>query len=203
MHTDIKIGCSRERSINDIIGYCYTCKELFCKECMVGHIGHETQKVKDFCINMKVSVHELATQIEEQSKKRIEIANMLKEIPMEYCLALYIVGRKEFFWEKACINCPVDKYCACDGADVLFDIDGVLRKELVEVGRGVRMTQPLKVEKGFLTGGHIHVSLSHKGVLAVCARKTVQFTDYRYIFLGFDEDTDARLIPRLVVSKQL
>ena len=84
---------------------------------------------------------------------------------MEGCIALFVSGREHFFREKACINCPIDKYCVCDGADVLFDIDGVLRKELVEVGRGVRMTQPLKVEKGFLTGGHIYASLSHKGCL--------------------------------------
>ena len=50
METNIKIGCSRERSIKDILGYCYTCKELFCRGCMVGHIGHETQKISEFIL---------------------------------------------------------------------------------------------------------------------------------------------------------
>ena len=97
---------------------------------------------------------------------------------MERCVALFISRRKGFFREEACINCSIDEFCACDGADVLFDIDSVMRKELVDVGQDVKMTEPLKVERKLSTEWDIFVSLSHKGILAICVNKrTVQFTD--------------------------
>ena len=63
---------------------------------------------------------------------------------MEYFVALFIAGRERFFKEKACINCSIDRYCACDGADMLFDVDSVIRKKLIDVGQGVKMTEPIK-----------------------------------------------------------
>ena len=99
-------------------------------------------------------------------------------IEMERSIALFISGRKSFFREVACINCSVDEYCACDGADVLFDVDRVMRKGLVDVGQGVRITEPIKVEKGLLVGDNIYVSLSHDGILAICPNySTIQLTD--------------------------
>ena len=96
---------------------------------------------------------------------------------MEYSVALFIAEREGFFREKACINCSVDEYCACDGADVLFDIEGVMKKELVDVGQGVKMTEPIEVKKGLMTGNSIYASLSHNGILAICANwDAVQFT---------------------------
>ena len=97
---------------------------------------------------------------------------------MERCVALFISGREGFFREKACVNCSVEEYCACDGADVLFDIDEVMKKELIDVGEGVRMTESVKVERDLLTGNYIYASLSHKGILGISANEnTVQFTD--------------------------
>ena len=64
---------------------------------------------------------------------------------MERCVALFISGRKGFFREKACINCSVDEYCACEGADILFDIDGVMRKELVDIGEGISISISNKI----------------------------------------------------------
>ena len=97
---------------------------------------------------------------------------------MEEYISLFVSNGKRFFKEQACINCSIDKFCACDGADVLFDIDGVMRKEPVDVGQGVKMTEPIKVEKGLLTGEFIYASLSHQGILGIYAnRNIVQFTD--------------------------
>ena len=187
MQTDIKIRYCKTHPKKEINGFCERCKEFFCKECAVDHIGHEIVEVENYCKDRKISIYELAAQLEEKKKKMIEIATKLKEGPMEYNVALFISRRKWIFRERACINCPVDEFCACDGADILFDIDGVMRKELIDVGQGVRMTEPLKVEKGLLAGRCIRASLSHNGILAICAEEssseqsndecTIQFTD--------------------------
>ena len=60
----------------------------------------------------------------------------------------------------------------------MFDIDSVMKKELVDVGQGVKMTEPIKVERGLITGNLIYASLSHQGILAICVNEnTLQFTD--------------------------
>ena len=97
---------------------------------------------------------------------------------MEKYISLFVSNGKGFFKEQACINCSIDCYCACDGADVLFDIDGVMRKKLIDVGQGVKITEPIKVEKELLTGEFIYASLSHQGILGIYVnRNIVQFTD--------------------------
>ena len=118
-------------------------------------------------------------------------------IEMERCVALFISGRKGFFKERTCINCSIDEFCACDGADVLFDLDRVMRKELVDVGQGVKMTEPIEVKKGLMTGNCIYASLSHNGIIAIGVNwNTVQLTDLntnrqvemnveRYSLVGF------------------
>lgn len=107
---------------------------------------------------------------------------------MEAPVVLTISGRDGFFRKEACINCPVDKYCACDGADILFDIDSVMRKAPVSIGEGVKMTEPIKVEKGLLTGHNIYASLSHNGILAICA-----YSDQHYI-IQFTDLNDGRQV---------
>ena len=143
------------------------------------HAQHRTTKIEDLCEERKVSVYELVAQVEERRrKKRIEIANMLKEGPIEYCVALFIAGIEEFFREKACIDCPIDEYCACDDADMLFDVDAVMKQKLINVGEGVKMTQPIKVEKELITGDWICASLSHQGILAIYVDcNIIQFTN--------------------------
>ena len=74
----------------------------------------------------------------------------------------------------------VGRRCACDGANILFDIDGVMEKKLVDVGEGMRISEPVKVDKGLKTGGGIYASPSHQGILAIYAYKdnySVQFTN--------------------------
>lgn len=96
---------------------------------------------------------------------------------MEKSIAVFISGRENFFKERACINSPIDEYCVCDNVNVLFDIEGVMRQQLVDVGQGVRMTRPLGIEKKLLTGDDVFASVSHKGILAVYARGIIQITD--------------------------
>ena len=96
---------------------------------------------------------------------------------MESFTARFILDREALFREEACINCPVERYIARGNASPIFGVDGVMRKEL-DVGEAVKMAEPLKVDKGLLTGWGVHASLSHNGILAICANQnTVQFTD--------------------------
>ena len=99
-------------------------------------------------------------------------------VRMEGAVALFAANRRGFFREEACVDCPVDCYCACDGADTLFDVGGALGQELVDVGEGVMMGVPLRVERELLIGSEVYASLSHKGVLVICVGDdTLQFTD--------------------------
>ena len=92
---------------------------------------------------------------------------------MEEYISLFISNRKGFFKENACIDCSIDKYCAFEGADILFDVDNVMRKELIDVGEGVKMTEPIKVENGLLTGLCVYGSLSYRGILAICVNYNI------------------------------
>ena len=197
--------------MKDIQGYCNDCGKLFCKECMVDHTGHTTVKIEDYCERKKISEYELTAQLEEERKRMVEITTKLQG-SMEYNVALFIAGREGFFREKTCINCSVDEYCACDGADILFDIDSVMRKELIDVGQGVRMTEPVKVEKRLLTGDRIFASLSHNGILAICIKesssdwfnneRTIQFTDlynYKQIDVKVENDSLASFYDNMLL----
>ena len=135
MQSDINIKCCKECPVEDIVGFCDTCKKVFCKECMVDHIGHTIVKIKDYCEEKKTSVYELATQLEEKRRELIGREVKLKEGPAENSVAPFVSGKESFSKEKACINCSVDVFCACEGANVLFDVGSVLRKELIDVGQ--------------------------------------------------------------------
>lgn len=98
---------------------------------------------------------------------------------MKEYIALFVIGRKSFFKEKARTNCSIYNYMGCDGADVLFDLEGVMEKEIVDMGDGVEISQPLKVERGLMSGDYIYASLSHQGVFAIYINgDIVQFTDF-------------------------
>lgn len=79
---------------------------------------------------------------------------------------------------ECCIDTTVDSFRAFPGLGRVFDIEGVMQKPLVSVREGVRMSAPLRVEKGLIGGDYIFASLSHRGVLAICVDgSTIQFTD--------------------------
>ena len=96
---------------------------------------------------------------------------------MERNIALFVASREKFFVEGTCINCSVDIYCACENASFLFDVDGVMRKKLVDVREGVKMSEPAKVEKSLIGGGNVHASLSHQGLLAIHFYGNIHFTN--------------------------
>ena len=84
MESDITVRCCRECPVEDVQGYCDTCKSPFCKKCMGNHIGHTTEKLKDFCRQKKkevlnqISVRELSVQLEEKRKDVITKGKRLK-----------------------------------------------------------------------------------------------------------------------------
>ena len=80
-------------------------------------------------------------------------------------IALFISDRSDFFKEEANIDCPVSEYCACDGANILFDVDSVMRQKLIDVGQGIKMSEPLKVDKQLSTGKYIFASLSQRYII--------------------------------------
>ena len=93
MRTGIKVECHKAQPVKSIVGFCDTCKKVFCKVCMVDHIGHTTMKIKDFCEEKKVSIYELAARLEEERKRKIEITTKLKEGSIENNVALFIAER--------------------------------------------------------------------------------------------------------------
>lgn len=106
---------------------------------------------------------------------------------MQSYIALFISRRKEFFKENTYIDCSIDCYCACDGAKTLFDIEEVMKKKLIDVGQGVKMSKPLKIKRRLLTGEWNFASLSHQGILAIYVeedygkkhncKRTIQFSN--------------------------
>ena len=80
---------------------------------------------------------------------------------------------------KYCANTEIGEFSAFPSVEEVFDIEDVMEKELIDVGQGVKMTEPLKVEKGLIAGGY--VSLSHQGILAICtysnSKYIIQFTN--------------------------
>ena len=85
------------------------------------------------------------------------------------CVALYVGTRPSFFDGEACVDCPVARFVGCDRAGSIFDVQRVMRRRLVDVGEGVRMSEPLEVRWRLEPGHDLHASLSHVGVLAVCS----------------------------------
>lgn len=102
-------------------------------------------------------------------------------VEMERQVALYTATRGSFFEEATCINCSVDDYCACNNADLLFDIESVMRKRMCWLGEGVGISEPVRVDKG-LRSEYVwcHVSLSFYGVLAIYSTTDNDY-DYQYI----------------------
>lgn len=98
---------------------------------------------------------------------------------MEVYIALFISNKGHLFKEKTYVDCPIDRFCACDGADILFDIDGVMRQKLIDVGEGVKMSEPLKVDRYLASEECVDASLSHQGILAIYDRydNIIQFTN--------------------------
>ena len=80
--------------------------------------------------------------------------------------------------EKTPLFNTINNFEAFSSVKTVFDIKGVMNQKIVDVGEGVKMSEPLKVERELLTGGCIYSSLSHNGILAICVNdNTLQFTD--------------------------
>lgn len=83
-----------------------------------------------------------------------------------------------FIPPKHYIKTVVDKFKAFPSVKEVFDIEEMMGRNLINVGQRVKMTESLNVEKSLVTGSDIYASISHRGILAICAnRSIIQFTD--------------------------
>ena len=296
---DIKITCCEERPAKDIIGFCDDCKEFFCRECVVNHVGDTTLKLENYCeerkndlldqistealiARLKLKRNELVMAQKKQCEKHKKDNEMVvlktaimgenktkiyeEELERLEGVVKYLVGLEEeastVTLKKACkkslknfgledeikkefkslekdvenmewrmtvakrcmnnlneeiqvlnyfkgdeeyefneekwrtflllnektplftpfdyyINTTIDKFRAFTSVEKAFNIEGVMKKRLVDVGQRVEMTDPLTVKKNLLTGGDVLASLSHKGILAIYTHDniTIQFTN--------------------------
>ena len=63
--------------------------------------------------------------------------------------------------KRAVVN--VSEFRAMEGVEEVFDIDGVMKKKLIDVGEGVMVSEPLIVEKRFrVEGSCFYTSLSQR-----------------------------------------
>lgn len=115
-------------------------------------------------------------------------------------VAIYITRHnKNFFVERAHINCPVSEFCACDGADKLFNVDAVLGRELVDIGEGILVSKPVKVERALRAGGdYVFASLSHNGILAIHSYREYYFVQFTN--LNSDEQVELKVRSEILVG---
>ena len=92
---------------------------------------------------------------------------------------LLLNEKTPLFKTSYCINTTVDNFRAFPFVEKVFDIDGVLKQRLVEIGQEVKMSEPIKLDKRLSTGNWISASLSHQGILAIYTHNpfTIQFND--------------------------
>lgn len=79
-----------------------------------------------------------------------------------------------------CVNTAVDEFKAFSAAEKVFDIDEIMGQKLVSIGKRVKMSEAVEVEKRPMNGSYIRTPLSHQGILAACACSNqyfVQLTD--------------------------
>lgn len=72
-------------------------------------------------------------------------------------------------------------YTVFDGVEKFFDIEGVMKQELVKITNEISLSQPVKIDKDIGNNGEeFFISISHKGVVAVCCLQedyVIKFTD--------------------------
>ena len=148
-------------------------------------IREEFETLEDSLEDMKKKMKEMNKKMREL-KEEIELLKYLRgddgkyEFDDDKWITLLMLNEKTplFKPSKVHVDMTVNSFRAFPSVERIFDIEEVMKQKLVDVGQGVRMTKPLKVEKNLLTGNHIYVSLSHQGVLAIYANnKTIQFTN--------------------------
>ena len=80
--------------------------------------------------------------------------------------------------EVAPLNNRIGNYVAFNGVDKIFNIENVMKQELIDITDGVKISRPVKVSMGFPTRfSYCNISISHNGVLAIC-------TDYNILFIN-------------------
>ena len=96
-------------------------------------------------------------------------------------VALFLTLTRHALATPALVDCPVDDFCAYPCADELAGIDEAMRARSIDIGFGVKMGSPHKLDYKLRGGSYIYSSLSHEGIFAVSSlvgeRKAVQLTN--------------------------
>lgn len=136
------------------------------------------KKMKDIdveimCQNVDISIleHVIKAAKDGHFNEEEKLAYILLNEKTDWC--------KPIDDEDYCINTAVDDFVAFPTVNMVFDIEGILKKKLVNVGKGVKISKPIEVEKKLIVGSDLYVSLSHRGVLAIYSHDeyVIQFTD--------------------------
>ena len=135
------------------------------------------QALKQELREEKTLVQELREELSQEKKKAQENMQAMEQKLRQNKMKPQKLNQKISDPSRYCINTTVGKFRAFPFIEKVLDIKKVMPKKLIDVGQGVKMTEPINVEKGLLTGDYIHASLSHQGILAICASKTIQFID--------------------------
>ena len=158
MQNDIKIEYCDKHLENKIEGFCEDCKEFFCKECKVNHLGHLTKTLNKFCeerkntILSKISINEFMVQLKGRTDKTIKERQKLDK---DYDDINKTIALKETTIDESRRDCyrdeierieAVTRYLvgledeastialknACEEAIVFFDLEDKIKGEFAE-----------------------------------------------------------------------
>ena len=131
--------------------------------------------------------------LEDAKEKVKELEKELEEVNEKINVLNYIKGNEKYEFdddkwrtflllnERTPIFSTIDKFKAFPSVERVFDIEEVMRQRLVDLGKGIKISEFLKIKGKLMTGSNIFASLSHQGVLAIyarsCNKNTVQFID--------------------------
>lgn len=162
------------------------CEEAVALFDLEDKIRGEFEALKKDLEDAKGKMEEIDREIEKVNEN-IQVLDYLRgdgeyKFDEERWTALLLMNERAplFVYSEHCVNTTVDKFKAFSAVEKVFDIDAIMGQKLVSIGKRVKMSEPVKVEKRLMNGSYIRTSLSHQGILAVCAcskQYLVQLTD--------------------------
>lgn len=79
---------------------------------------------------------------------------------------LYISTRPWFFSDFAEVNCSIDNFCACEGANLIEGVNELVNLPLYDSGVGLLFSEVIPLSKLTVTGTYLYASLSEYGMFA-------------------------------------
>ena len=164
---------------------CENAMELFNIE---DKIREEFETMEKDLEDARIKVKELEKQLEEMDED-INVLDHLKEENEKYefdddkWTTFSLLNKKTplFTPPGYRINTTVDKFQAFPFIGDVFDVDGIMKQKLVNLGEEIKISGLLKIDDELITGDDIFASLSHQGILAISVHSDndyiIQFTD--------------------------